>query len=259
MCAFHALFWAGSPNSEVTLPAFAVPATYVYLFFYKYRSACLKLRRQELDYACQEKLIGSFRIADNDEKLPAVIAAISTAHVEPSDVLPGFMLKITEGKGYEWRTYWFELFEMVRKVLLVGVPAIFTDRGGTLQLFWGLLVCFATFGMYMMYAPFVEDSDDTLQQMAQAQIFLTLISSLALRAVPPSAEMEYLLSTVLMAVPLIGIYLSTPLGEELSKCLNWVSSRCIPFTKSRLPPRMSSNSKVMPAAPPTAWPANSSN
>ena len=42
----------------------------------------------------------------------------------------------------EYRTYWFELFETVRKVLIVGVPSVFPGRGGTPQLFWGLLVCF---------------------------------------------------------------------------------------------------------------------
>ena len=68
-------------------------------------------------------------------------------------------------------------------MLIVGVPSVFPDRGGTAQLFWGLLVCFSTFGAYMMYAPFVEDSDDMLSQLAQLQIFLTLLSSLSLRAV----------------------------------------------------------------------------
>ena len=54
------------------------------------------------------------------------------------------MLKLTG--GYEYRTYWFELFETVRKVLLVGIPSTFPGRGGTAQLFWGLLICFASFG-----------------------------------------------------------------------------------------------------------------
>ena len=33
------------------------------------------------------------------------------------------MQKLTS--GYEYRIYWFELFETVRKVLLVGVPCVF--------------------------------------------------------------------------------------------------------------------------------------
>lgn len=59
---------------------------------------------------------------------------------------------------------------MIRKVLLVGVPATFPERGGTLQLVWGLLVCFISAGMYMMYAPYVENGDDRLSQLAQLQV-----------------------------------------------------------------------------------------
>ena len=117
----------------------------------------------------------------------------------------------------EYRTYWFELFETIRKVLIVGVPSTFTDRGGTAQLFWGLLCCFFTFGSYMMYAPFIEDSDDQLSQLAQLQIFLTLLSSLSLRAHPPSAFVSNLVTIVLFAVPLLGLALETPLLEVLGE------------------------------------------
>ena len=81
----------------------------------------------------------------------------------------------------QFRVFWFEIFDSVRKALLVGVPAAFPGRGGNAQLVWGLLVCFITFGAYMMFAPFVKDSDDQLQQMAQGQIFLTLVASIGLR------------------------------------------------------------------------------
>ena len=49
---------------------------------------------------------------------------------------------------------WFELAECLRKVLLVGIPACFPNRGGYAQLVWGLLVCFFTFAAYSKYAPF---------------------------------------------------------------------------------------------------------
>lgn len=67
-------------------------------------------------------------------------------------MLPGYVVKLTSDAGYEYRVYWFELFEMLRKVLLVGIPAMFPDRGGTLQLVWALMVCFITFGMYIMWS-----------------------------------------------------------------------------------------------------------
>jgi len=133
--------------------------------------------------------------------------------LEAEIVLPGYMQKLTG--GYEYRTYWFELFETIRKVLLVGVPALFPERGGTAQLFWGLLVSFSTFGSYMMFAPFVESSDDHLAQAAQIQIFLTLLSSLALRAVPPSEAVGTMVTVILFAVPLSGVIFQTELFDDL--------------------------------------------
>ena len=106
---------------------------------------------------------------------------------------------------------------MLRKVALVGVPSLFPGRGGIAQLFWGLLVCFSTFGAYMMYAPFKNASDDTLSQLAQLQIFLTLLSSMALRETPPSEFVGSLVTYVLFIVPGIGLYLETPLVSELNK------------------------------------------
>ena len=91
---------------------------------------------------------------------------------------------------------------MCAQVLLVGVPAVFPERGGTAQLFWGLLVCFVSASLYMMAAPYVENSDDHLAQLAQLQIYLTLLSSLALRAVPPSAAVGSMITVILFLVPL---------------------------------------------------------
>jgi hypothetical protein len=77
-----------------------------------------------------------------------------------------------------------------------------------------------------MYAPFVEDSDDKLSQLAQLQVFLTLLSSLALRASPPSKLAGDLVTAVLFIVPCIGVALETPLlevvGEAFGKLKGWL-------------------------------------
>ena len=101
--------------------------------------------------------------------------------------------------------------------MLVGVPSTFPKRGGTAQTFWGLLICFMTFGAYMMLAPFIVDSDDFLSQMAQMQIFLTLLSSLALRASPPSEIVGTMVTVILFAVPTIAVLVNTPLLELLGR------------------------------------------
>ena len=43
--------------------------------------------------------------------------SLQNARIEAEEVLPGYILKLTD--GYEYRTYSFELFETIRKVALV--------------------------------------------------------------------------------------------------------------------------------------------
>lgn len=133
--------------------------------------------------------------------------------VDASAVLPGYMLKLTG--GYEYRTFWFEAFECLRKVLLVGVPAMFPNRGGAVQLIWGLMVCFLTFGAYMLYAPFVKDSDDTTSQLAQAQIFLSLVASIGLRLTPPDATLGSVVTVCFFIIPIFALFMETPIADEL--------------------------------------------
>ena len=61
------------------------------------------------------------------------------ALLEPTRIISGSRLPPTEWCTFECILYlpdWFELFETIRKVLIVGVPSTFNDRGGTAQLFW---------------------------------------------------------------------------------------------------------------------------
>ena len=96
------------------------------------------------------------------------------------------------------------------------MPASFPDRGGNAQLVWGLLVCFLTFGAYMMWAPFLNYSDDQLQQLSQFQIFLTLVASIGLRMTPPSYTLATMMSILMLCLPVIALLLETPLVSELS-------------------------------------------
>jgi hypothetical protein len=112
------------------------PAVYAYLFFRKYREPLEALKQQELNDAWQKNLEDQGILIAADQR--------DRERIDPEEVLPGYMRRLTG--GYERRTYWFELFECIRKVLLVGVPSTFPERGGTAQLFWGLIVCFGTFG-----------------------------------------------------------------------------------------------------------------
>ena len=58
---------------------------------------------------------------------------------------------------------------------------VFFEMGSVAQLTYGLLVCFLSFGLYMMFSPYADDSDDRLAQLCQMQIFFSLVSSLLLK------------------------------------------------------------------------------
>eukprot|EP00966_Prymnesium_polylepis_P211772 4904664-Prymnesium_polylepis.2 len=122
--------------------------------------------------------------------------------------LPTTLRKLTA--GYELRTYWvclpplgpvacgcprptfrsslppialssayrhlrtqFEIFECARKIVLVCLPVFFSP-GSPGQLILGLVVCFLTYGMYCMFAPYENPDDDLLASMAQLSIFFSL-------------------------------------------------------------------------------------
>ena len=97
--------------------------------------------------------------------------------------------------------YWFEIFECVRKILLIGLP-IFVPAGSPAQLIFGLIICFLSYGAYCVCAPYVKYEDDFLAQVAQVVIFFSLVSSLVTNAYPKDPIMSALLPA-LLAVPVI--------------------------------------------------------
>lgn len=91
--------------------------------------------------------------------------------------LPEHVKKLIQ--GYELRVYWFEVFECLRKLALIGVP-VFFDAGSFNQLAYGLIVAFVTFGAYMLFAPYTNEDDDLLAQLCQGQTFFSLVAAMLL-------------------------------------------------------------------------------
>jgi hypothetical protein len=77
------------------------------------------------------------------------------------------------------RVYWFEIFECVRKLSLVGIP-VFYVQASLAQLVSGLIVCFLSVMMYTWFKPYRDPKDDALQMICQVQVFFALLSKIIL-------------------------------------------------------------------------------
>lgn len=128
------------------------------------------------------------------------------------NALPGKLKKLTN--GYEMRTYWFEVFESCRKIILILIP-VFFENGSPEATTITLIICFVTFGAYMMYAPFIEDSDDLLSQVCQMQVFFSLLSSIILMSMPDSPAMGVLLPITILVPPIAAVVFQTGILDKL--------------------------------------------
>lgn len=171
-----------------------VPTFYAYLLFYHYRDELQLLRSIELKRAAIEAddattfALSSARAKCGTAQLTPTAAdsehgsmsrlvrpsraecALEVQRLEAEeerlrDELPDFVQKLI--LGYELRTYSFELIECFRKLAIVCLPVFFQPSGSVSQLIFGLMVCFLTFGVHMMYNPYIVTDDDRLAQLCQ--------------------------------------------------------------------------------------------
>jgi len=84
------------------------------------------------------------------------------------------------------------------------------------QLILGLLICFISFGLYMMFSPYLEDKHDYVSQICQLQIFFALLSGVVFNAGPSESEAD-LFGLILMCLQAVPIASTAFLSSSLSK------------------------------------------
>ena len=126
--------------------------------------------------------------------------------------MPGSVAKLL--KGYELRAYWFEVFECIRKILMVGLP-VFFNPGSVEQRVLGLVICFITFGMYTGLRPFIKPKDDMLAQVAQIAIFFALLAGLMIQTNADSPAIDVILMLMLIVPPTLALIFNTPLLDQV--------------------------------------------
>ena len=186
-----------------------LPARHTLLYaaiLYANRDELDRIKAFELRAAAAKALLA--RTPDTDEHEAtkerkhheAVAAQALESSKQCRQALPAALQKLTG--GYDMRCYWFEVFECIRKITLVGLP-VSMPAGSAAQLICGLLVCFISFGMFVNFDPYVDDGDDRLAAVCQIALFFSLVSSIALK-------MENDTSSATLGVILLNFTLAVP-------------------------------------------------
>ena len=124
-----------------------VPMFYT-LLFYKHRHALREMQRAEMRSVVEAKRATLLEKKQWRDSAVAMSKSSADAHEEAfaiKESLPPMVRKLMV--GYHLKCYWFEVFECIRKILLIGIPVLFRP-GSTIQLVLGLIISFVTFGMY---------------------------------------------------------------------------------------------------------------
>jgi len=143
------------------------------------------------------------------------------------NALPDYVRKLVG--GFEFRVFWFELMECLRKLMLIGAPVFFDPPGSVQQLLYGLVACFIIACAYAQWQPYVDHGDNRLALMCQASIFFALLSSVvnafdsSLRS-SSSMDVLLVLCTVLPVVIAIAFELPFELMREVGKRWMWSGS-----------------------------------
>ncbi|GMI58414.1 hypothetical protein TeGR_g1540 [Tetraparma gracilis] len=83
-------------------------------------------------------------------------------------------------QAYEPQCWWFEVFETLRRLLLTGGQVIL-NQGTPSQIVLNLIICIFSMKMYATYSPFVNAKADKLAEIAQYQLFFTMLAALCIK------------------------------------------------------------------------------
>lgn len=143
---------------------------------------------QELSHTKKSKPIGDQAVIIKEMPIDEVAVAVQAEDeqekmalniVSSNNLIKADNIKFLY-KAYEPKYWYWEVLETSRRLLLTAVISIIAD-GEIMQIVFGAFIALIFMKLYGMYAPFLKDDDDALQELSQYQIFITLFISLLLR------------------------------------------------------------------------------
>jgi len=81
---------------------------------------------------------------------------------------------------YEPSCWWFEVFETYRRLLLTG-GQVMLKPGTPSQIVLNIVICIISMTVYGKFKPFIKSRHDTLAEIAQFQLFFTMLGALCIK------------------------------------------------------------------------------
>ena len=123
--------------------------------------------------------------------------------------LPEYINTLTQ--SYQLRCYWWEVVEVLRKLLLT-VLAVFFMEGSASQILATLLVALATCFCLRSYNPYLADDDDVVAAGAQMGLVLASLSALCIKVnvtvndAWSKEAFDAMLGLLLVSVPVLAVF-----------------------------------------------------
>jgi hypothetical protein len=155
----HSLYAAGM----VLVYPIGIPFSY-WLLLYRKRKLlnCRQLRKEE-SMSEEQALKAALEEREENELRDPTLKAL------------GFLYE-----QYEPKFYWFEVFETLRKLALTGF-LVFMVPGTASQILLSLIINLASMRVYSGKKPYIESFYDRFSEVAQWQLFFTLLGALAMK------------------------------------------------------------------------------
>jgi hypothetical protein len=140
------------------------------------------------------------------------VADTDTTGYNHSQMFERFAFCINDYRPSCW---WFEPFDMLRKLALSGLLQFF-QRGTAAQVLLGCLLAFASFGLQVRLLPYREPEANLLKCCTESVLFMTFLISFILRVLPrvemyepfQSDDYGWLLVGTFLAVALLAVGLA---------------------------------------------------
>ena len=150
------------------------------------------------------------RNAFQSEKKRHFVAMSELQKLEIRDQDDSFVLRSIKFlyEDFEPRCFMFGCFEVTRRIFLTGALTLFYD-GTISQIAIGLLGSMISKAVYSHYAPYIEDDDDAVSEVAQSQLVLIFFGAMMVYATENLEQKDVDFSGVVFGVILICIFAAT--------------------------------------------------